>query len=78
MSAASEVKSTVYIVDDDQAIRHAIRERDVPRPSVRFTSLAGTQDVIAQCRRTTADVLKRELKTDLDVRSLEKLDRAPN
>ncbi len=50
----------------DQAIRHAIRETEVPRPSTRLTSLGDTQETISQHRRTTAEALKKELKTDLD------------
>ncbi|MCK5652358.1 MAG: tetratricopeptide repeat protein, partial [Gemmatimonadetes bacterium] len=50
----------------DQAIRHAIRETEIPRPSTRLTSLGDTQETIAQHRRTTADALKKQLKTDLD------------
>ena len=50
----------------DLAIRHAIRETAVPRPSTKLTSLGDTQDTIARFRRTTADALRRELRTDLD------------
>ena len=50
----------------DQAIRSAIRETDVPRPSTKLTSLGDTQDTIARYRRTTAHALKRELRSDLD------------
>jgi non-specific serine/threonine protein kinase/serine/threonine-protein kinase len=50
----------------DQAVRHAIRETEVPRPSTRLTSLGGTQDTVARHRRTTVEALKRELSSDLD------------
>jgi tetratricopeptide (TPR) repeat protein len=50
----------------DQAIRSAIRETEVPRPSTKLTSLGETQDTIARYRRTTASALKRELRSDLD------------
>ncbi len=50
----------------DQAIRYAIRETDVPRPSTRLTGLGETKDTVARHRRTTVDALKKELKTDLD------------
>ncbi len=50
----------------DQAIRNAIRETEVPRPSTKFTSLGDTQDTIARYRRTNAQALKRELRSDLD------------
>jgi non-specific serine/threonine protein kinase/serine/threonine-protein kinase len=50
----------------DQAIRHAIRETEVPRPSTRLTSLGGTQEAVARHRRTTVEALKRELSSDLD------------
>jgi tetratricopeptide (TPR) repeat protein len=50
----------------DDAIRYAIRETEVPRPSTRLTSLGDTQQTIAQHRRTTVDALQRELRSDLD------------
>jgi len=50
----------------DQAIRNAIRETEVPRPSTKFTSLGDTQDTIARYRRTSAQALKKELRSDLD------------
>jgi non-specific serine/threonine protein kinase/serine/threonine-protein kinase len=59
----------------DQVIRHAIRETEVSRPSTKLTSLGDTQDTIARYRRTTADALRRELRTDLDwiiLRAMEK------
>ncbi|MGW8267069.1 MAG: protein kinase domain-containing protein, partial [Longimicrobiales bacterium] len=49
-----------------EAIRHAIRETEVPRPSTRLTSLQETRDTIARYRRTTVEALRRELKSDLD------------
>jgi tetratricopeptide (TPR) repeat protein len=50
----------------DQAIRYAIRETQIPKPSTRLTSLGETQDTIAEHRRTTVDALKKELRSDLD------------
>jgi tetratricopeptide (TPR) repeat protein len=50
----------------EEAIRHAIRETEVPRPSTKLTSLQETRDTIARCRRTTVEALRRELRTDLD------------
>ncbi|MGD8321418.1 MAG: serine/threonine-protein kinase [Gemmatimonadota bacterium] len=50
----------------DQAIRHAIRETEVERPSVKLTSLGDTQETIARYRRTTAPALRKELRSDLD------------
>ena len=50
----------------DEAIRHAIRETEVPRPSTKLTSLPETRDTIARYRRTTVEALRRELKSDLD------------
>jgi non-specific serine/threonine protein kinase/serine/threonine-protein kinase len=50
----------------DQAIRYAILETEVPRPSTRFTSLGETQDSVARHRRTTAEGLRKKLRADLD------------
>ena len=50
----------------DRAIRVAIRDSEVPRPSTKLSSLGKTQDKIAEYRRTTPSALKRGLKTDLD------------
>jgi non-specific serine/threonine protein kinase/serine/threonine-protein kinase len=50
----------------DQAIRLAIRETAVPRPSTRLTSLGETKEAIAEHRRTTVDALQKELRSDLD------------
>jgi non-specific serine/threonine protein kinase/serine/threonine-protein kinase len=50
----------------DEAIRHAIRETEIPRPSTKLTSLQETRDTIARYRRTTVEALRRELRTDLD------------
>jgi len=50
----------------DQAIRYAIRETEVPKPSTRLTSLGETLDTVVEHRRTTVDALRRELKSDLD------------
>ncbi len=49
-----------------EAIRYAIRETQVPRPSTRLTTLGDIQETIAKHRRTTVDALKRELRSDLD------------
>ena len=59
----------------DEAIRYAIRETEVPRPSTRLTGLGQTQETVARCRRTTAEALRRELRNDLDwviLRAMEK------
>ncbi len=59
----------------DQAIQVTLRERDVPRPSTRLTSLGDTQDAIARRRRTTPSFLRRELKGDLDWIILKAMDK---
>jgi tetratricopeptide (TPR) repeat protein len=50
----------------DQAIRIAIRETEVLRPSTRLTSLGETREAIAKHRRTTVEGLRKELRSDLD------------
>jgi eukaryotic-like serine/threonine-protein kinase len=59
----------------DYVISHTLRERDVPRPSTRLTTLGATLDVVARHRRTTADSLRRELKGDLDWIILKAMDK---
>ena len=59
----------------DQAIRVALREKDPPKPSTRFTDLGDTRDEIAKVRSTVPDDLRRQLKGDLDwivMRAIEK------
>jgi non-specific serine/threonine protein kinase/serine/threonine-protein kinase len=59
----------------DRAIRHAIRETQIPRPSTRLTSLGDTKDAVARYRGTTAEALRKELRSDLDwiiLKALEK------
>jgi tetratricopeptide (TPR) repeat protein/tRNA A-37 threonylcarbamoyl transferase component Bud32 len=55
-----------FVATAEYAIRHAIRETDVERPSAKLTSLGDTQETIARYRRTTAQALRRELRSDLD------------
>jgi eukaryotic-like serine/threonine-protein kinase len=50
----------------DYVIAHTIRERDVPRPSTRLTSLGDAVRVVARYRRTDPDGLRREVRGDLD------------
>jgi eukaryotic-like serine/threonine-protein kinase len=50
----------------DYVITHALRERDVPRPSTRLTSLGGTLGTVARHRRTNPETLRREVRGDLD------------
>jgi non-specific serine/threonine protein kinase/serine/threonine-protein kinase len=50
----------------EQAIGYEIRETEVPRPSTRLTSLGDTQKTIADHRSTTAEALRKELRSDLD------------
>jgi eukaryotic-like serine/threonine-protein kinase len=50
----------------DYVIMHTLRERDVPRPSTRLTSLGDSLDVIARHRGTTPDALRRTLRGDID------------
>ena len=56
-------------------LSHALRERDVERPSTRLTNLGETLDVVAKHRGTTPEGLQREVRGDLDwiiLRALEK------
>lgn len=55
-----------FVATAEYAIRHAIRETEVERPSAKLTSLGDTQETIARYRRTTAQALRRELRSDLD------------
>ncbi len=50
----------------DLAVQVSLREREVPKPSTRLTSLGQTQTRIAVLRQTTPEFLRRELKGDLD------------
>jgi eukaryotic-like serine/threonine-protein kinase len=50
----------------DYVITHALRERDVPRPSTRLTTLGGTIETVARQRRTDPQALRREVRGDLD------------
>ena len=50
----------------DQAIRHAIRDTEIPRPSTRLTTLEDTKEIIARYRKTTVEALQKELRSDLD------------
>ena len=57
------------------AIHEAIRDSQVQKPSTRLTSLGNKQQTIAECRQTTPERLKKELKGDLDwivLKSMEK------
>jgi serine/threonine protein kinase/Tfp pilus assembly protein PilF len=59
----------------DAAVRSAIRETDVPRPSTRLTGLGHDRDTVASYRGTSPDALRRELRDDLDwiiLKALEK------
>jgi eukaryotic-like serine/threonine-protein kinase len=59
----------------DYAIPMTLRERDVPRPSTRLTTLGDALETVARQRRTTPDLLRRELRGDLDwiiLRAMEK------
>jgi eukaryotic-like serine/threonine-protein kinase len=50
----------------DYVITHALREREVPRPSTRLTSLGDTLGMVARHRGTSPHVLQREVRGDLD------------
>lgn len=50
----------------DQAMQLALREKDPPRPSTRFTELGDTQEEVAKVRDTDPDRLRQQLKGDLD------------
>ena len=59
----------------DQAMQIALRERDPPKPSTRYTSLGDTQGEIAAVRGMDPDNLLRQLRGDLDwivMRAIEK------
>jgi eukaryotic-like serine/threonine-protein kinase len=56
-------------------IAHTLRERDVPRPSTRLTTLGDTLDIVAQHRSTTAESLRRTLRGDLDWIILKAMDK---
>jgi eukaryotic-like serine/threonine-protein kinase len=59
----------------DYAIPHTLRERDVPRPSTRLTGLGLTLPVVARHRRTTPELLRKELRGDLDWIILKAMDK---
>lgn len=50
----------------DPAIHVALREKDPPRPSTRYTDLGDTREEVAKARRTEPDGLRRQLRGDLD------------
>jgi eukaryotic-like serine/threonine-protein kinase len=50
----------------DYVIPHALREREVLRPSLKLSGLGDSVEALARCRRTTPDALRRELRGDLD------------
>lgn len=50
----------------DQAVQIALREKDPPLPSARFTQLDETRDEIAKVRGTDPEGLRRQLTGDLD------------
>jgi eukaryotic-like serine/threonine-protein kinase len=50
----------------DEAVRYVIRNTEVPRPSTKLTTLGEAGDTIAHRRRTTADALRKNLRSDLD------------
>jgi eukaryotic-like serine/threonine-protein kinase len=57
------------------AIAHTLREREVPRPSTKLTSLGDTLETVAMYRSTTPASLRRTLRGDLDwiiLKSMEK------
>jgi non-specific serine/threonine protein kinase/serine/threonine-protein kinase len=59
----------------DQAMQVALREKDPPKPSTRFTDLGDTRGEIAKTRRTVPDRLRHQLQGDLDwivMRAIEK------
>lgn len=57
------------------AMSHAIRSASVPRPSAKATSLGASLTAIAECRRTSPEALKRDLKDDLDWIILKAIDK---
>jgi eukaryotic-like serine/threonine-protein kinase len=50
----------------DYSIPYTLREREVPRPSTKLTSLGHALETVARHRRTTPDSLRREVRGDLD------------
>jgi hypothetical protein len=50
----------------DQAVRYAIRETEVQRPSTRLTGLKDVTDTIADLRQTSVEALKKEFRSELD------------
>ena len=59
----------------EHAIREAIVNSEVPKPSTRYTSLGKRKETIADQRKTTPEQLRRELQGDLDwivLKSIEK------
>ncbi len=59
----------------EEAMRFALREREPPKPSTRFTELGNTRNEIADARATDPDDIKRQLQGDLDwvvMRAIEK------
>jgi eukaryotic-like serine/threonine-protein kinase len=50
----------------DYVVAHTLREHEVPRPSVRLTSLGNALPTVARYRRTNPDTLRREVRGDLD------------
>lgn len=50
----------------DHAIKHALIERDPPRPSTRITELGDTKEEVAKARNTSPADLRKQLKGDLD------------
>lgn len=50
----------------DFVVRYLMKERVVPTPSARLSSLSDTQDTVARNRHTDVRTLRRELRGDLD------------
>ncbi len=50
----------------NESMHIALREKDPPKPSTRFTELGDTRPEIARARRTDPDGLSRQLRGDLD------------
>ncbi len=60
---------------NDQAMQMALKEKDPPRPSTRFSELGDSQVEIARVRSTEPTVLRSQLQGDLDwivMRAMEK------
>ncbi len=51
---------------NDRAMQNALKEKDPPKPSARFTQLNDSREEIARARRTDPDGLWRQLSGDLD------------